>query len=195
VYCIPTETAITGPEVEQLHLDILRQVKKQVSIPVAVKLSPFFSALANLAQQLDWAGADALVLFNRFYQPDIDLETLEVYPHVLLSTPQAMRLPLRWIAILSGQLRCDLAATSGIHTAQDVLKMLMVGADATMMASALLQNGIDHLRRVLEELRHWMEEREYESVRQMQASMNHENYANPTAFERANYLRALNTYM
>ncbi|MFT5089643.1 MAG: dihydroorotate dehydrogenase (fumarate) [Candidatus Latescibacterota bacterium] len=194
IYHIPTELEVSGLEVEQLHLDILEAVKEHISIPVAVKLSPFFSSTASMARQLDWNGADALVLFNRFYQPDIDLEKLEVYPHVILSTPQDMRLPLRWIAILSGRLQCDLAATGGIHSAEDVLKMMMAGADVTMMASALLRNGIGHIGEVLGDMKEWMEEHEYDSVRLMQGSMSHANYANPTAFERANYIKALNTY-
>ena len=134
------------------------------------------------------------MLFNRFYQPDIDLEKLEVYPHVLLSTPQAMRVPLRWIAILHDQVKADLAASSGIHTCEDVLKMLMAGANVTMMTSVLLQRGIEHAGTVLEDMKTWMEEHEYESVQQMRGSMSHQHSADPTAFERANYIRALETY-
>ena len=194
VYLISTETGVSGVEIEQLHLDILGEVKKHVNLPVAVKLSPFFSSMAHMAKQLDWAGANALVLFNRFYQPDIDLENLEVTPNVLLSTPQALRLPLRWIAILHGQIRGDLAASGGIHSAADVLKMLMVGANVTMLASVLLQRGIDQMREVLQGIQQWMEEHEYESVKQMQGSMSHSSCANPTAFERANYIKALHTF-
>jgi dihydroorotate dehydrogenase (fumarate) len=161
---------------------------------VAIKLSPFFSNLANVALRLDDAGANGLVLCNRFYQPDIDLETLEVKPLVLLSTPQAIRIPLRWIAILCGRIQADLAATSGIHTGQDVVKMLMVGATVTMLCSALLQRGIDHIRLVEQELAQWMEEHEYESVRQMQGSMCQYLCPNPSAFERAQYMRALTSY-
>ena len=171
IYYIPTDMNMTGAEVEQTYIDILKAVKSAVTIPVAIKLSPFFSNLANMALRLDDAGADALVLFNRFYQPDIDLETLEVKPKVLLSTPQAIRIPLRWIAILCGRIKADLAATSGIHTGQDVVKMLMAGASVTMLCSALLRHGIDHIRVVEQELAQWMEEHEYESVRQMQGSM------------------------
>jgi len=194
IYHIATETSVSGLEIEQLHLDILGEVKKHVDLPVAVKLSPFFSSMAHMARQLDWAGASALVLFNRFYQPDIDLDALEVVPNVLLSTPQALRLPLRWIAILHGQIQADLAATSGIHSAEDVLKLLMAGANVTMMASALLARGVDHLREVLQGLQEWMGAHEYESVEQMQGSMSHSSYANPTAFERANYIKALSTF-
>ncbi len=194
VYYIPTDPDLLGGTIEQRYLDILTEVKSNVSIPVAMKLSPFFSSMANMARRLDEAGADALVLFNRFYQPDIDLDTLEVTPNVILSTPQAMRLPLRWIAILHGRIKADLAATSGVHTAEDVLKMLMAGANVTMMASALLKNGIGHLWKVLEEVEVWMEENEYESVVQMQGSMSQKSCADPAAFERSNYMKALNSY-
>jgi len=194
VYHISSIIDETGAEIDQLHLDILAEVKKHIGIPVAVKLSPYFSSMANMAKQLDDAGADALVLFNRFYQPDIDLEELEVVPNVLLSTPQALRLPLRWIAILRGQIKANLAGTSGIHTSEDVLKMLLAGADVTMMASALLANGIDHVKGVLQGVEQWLVEREYKSVEQMQGSMSQSSYANPSAFERANYIKALHTY-
>jgi len=159
-----------------------------------VKLSPFFSSPANVACRLDKAGADGLVLFNRFYQPDIDLDSLEIYPNVLLSTPQAMRLPLRWVAILYGHVEADLAATSGIHTAEDVIKMLMVGAKVVMMASALLKNGPGHATAVLAQVSEWLAAKEYESVQQMQGSMSHRNCPDPASFERANYIRALSTY-
>ncbi len=144
-----------------------------------------------MAKRLDAAGADGLVLFNRFYQPDIDLETLELTPHVLLSTPQAMRLPLTWIGILHGRVKANLAATSGIHGAEDVIKLLMVGADVTMLCSSLLRNGIDHLRSVEQGVRQWMESHEYESVQQMKGSMSQIRCADPSAFERAQYMRAV----
>jgi dihydroorotate dehydrogenase (fumarate) len=147
--------------------------------------------MANMARRLDDAGADALVLFNRFYQPDIDLDTLDVVPNVLLSQPQAMRLPLRWIAILHGRIRASLAATSGVHTAQDAIKLLMAGANVTMMCSALLKHGIPRLAVTLDEMRMWMEEFEYESVKQMQGSMSHLHTQNPSAYERVQYMRAL----
>jgi dihydroorotate dehydrogenase (fumarate) len=194
LYYIPTDPALSSDDVERLYLNALKMVKMSVNIPVALKLSPFFSALANMAKQFDAAGADALVLFNRFYQPDIDLENLEVVPNVILSTPQAMRLPLRWIAILFGRINADLAATSGIHTAPDVLKMLMAGASVTMMASALLHNGLGHIRQVIREMEIWMEAHEYESVRQMQGSMSQQAVAEPAAFERANYIKALHSF-
>ncbi|MAS33831.1 MAG: dihydroorotate dehydrogenase [Anaerolineaceae bacterium] len=194
LYHIPTDLNETGGAVEARYLEVVAAVRAAVSIPLAVKLSPFFSNMANMARQLDEKGANALVLFNRFYQPDIDLENLEVYPHVLLSTPQDLRLPLRWIAILYGRINADLAATSGVHTAEDALKMLMAGANVTMMASALLKNGIGHIRTVEADLRRWMEEHEYESVQQMRGSMSQQHAGNPAAFERAQYMRALTTY-
>jgi dihydroorotate dehydrogenase (fumarate) len=194
LYYIPTDPALASDDVERMYLNALKAVKASVNIPLALKLSPFFSAMANMAKQFDAAGANALVLFNRFYQPDIDLENLEVVPNVILSTPQSMRLPLRWIAILYGKIKADLAATSGIHTAADVLKMLMAGANVTMMASALLHNGIGHLSKVLREMEIWMEEHEYESVQQMQGSMSQKSVAEPAAFERANYIKALHSF-
>jgi dihydroorotate dehydrogenase (fumarate) len=194
VYYIPTDPELSGVEVEDRYVEVLGAVKRTVTIPVAVKLSPFFSAFAHFAKRLDVAGADALVLFNRFYQPDIDLERLEVTPSVILSTPQAMRLPLRWIAILHKRLRANLAATSGIHTAEDVLKMLMVGADVTMLCSALLKHGPGHIRTILNDLERWMTEHEYVSVKQMKGSMSQQSLADPAAFERANYMKALNTF-
>jgi dihydroorotate dehydrogenase (fumarate) len=194
IYYIPTDPTLTGAEVEQTYLNILTMVKSLVTIPVAVKLSPFFSNLANMARRLDEAGADALVLFNRFYQPDIDLDNLVVRPNVILSTPQALRLPLRWIAILYGRVRADLAATSGIHTAQDVIKMLMAGANVAMLCSVLLRHGVNHIRLIEEGLRQWMEEREYESVGQMRGSMSQIHCENPGEFERAQYIRALHSF-
>jgi dihydroorotate dehydrogenase (fumarate) len=194
IYYIPTDMFMTSEHVEQTYLDILNAVKKAVNIPVAVKLSPYFSNMANMAKRLDDAGANALVLFNRFYQPDINLETLEVYPHVLLSTPQALRLPLTWIGILHGRIKADMAATSGVHTAEDVIKMLLVGANATMMAAALLKNGIGYLKAVETNLRAWMEQHEYESVKQMRGSLSQMHSEDPSAYERAQYMRALLTY-
>ncbi len=195
IYYLPTDASVTSLEVEEQYLDIFRTVKGSVTIPVAVKLSPYFSAMANMAKKLDQAGADALVLFNRFYQPDIDLENLEVVANVLLSTPQALRLPLRWIAILYGHLKCSLAATSGIHDAKDVLKMLMVGADTTMLCSTLLKNGPQQIEKILKDMQEWMKEHEYESVKQMQGSMSQKSCPNPQAFERANYIKVLDSYV
>jgi len=194
IYYIPTDPNLTGNEVEQTYLDILKSVKSAVTIPVAVKLSPFFSNFANMAKKLDDAGADGLVLFNRFYQPDIELETLEVKPNILLSTPMAMRVPLRWVALLYDRIRADLAATSGVHRASDALKMLMAGADVTMLCSVLIRHGIQQIRHIERELAQWMEEHEYVSVQQLRGSLSQKNSANPTAFERAQYMKALATF-
>jgi dihydroorotate dehydrogenase (fumarate) len=194
IYNIPTDMDLAGAKVEQTYVDILKAVRAAVTIPVAVKLSPFFSNMANMAKRFDDAGANALVLFNRFYQPDIDLEELEVKPDILLSTPFAMRLPLTWVAILHGRVKADLAATSGIHSAEDVLKMLMAGANATMLCSSLLRYGIDRVRVIEKAMREWMEKHEYDSVQQMQGSLSQVKCADPAAFERAQYMRALSGY-
>lgn len=194
IYYIPTDTDLTASEVEQTYIDILKAVKSAVTIPVAVKLSPFFSSFANMAKRLDDAGADGLVLFNRFYQPDINLETLEVHPNILLSTPMAMRVPLRWVAILHGKLRASLAATSGIHRATDVLKMLMAGADVTQLCSVLLRHGARHIGVIERDLKAWMEEHEYDSVQQLKGSLSQKNCDDPSAFERAQYMRAISSY-
>ncbi|MBT3605379.1 MAG: dihydroorotate dehydrogenase-like protein [Candidatus Latescibacteria bacterium] len=194
VYHIATDPTVSGAQVEQLYVDVLSEVKRLVKIPVAIKLSPFFSSMAGMAKQLDNVGADALVLFNRFYQPDFDLEELDVVSNVILSTPMAARLPLRWIAILHGRVSADLAATSGVHEAEDVIKMLMAGASVTMVCSTLLKNGIGHAWRVLDDMNTWLEEREYVSVSQLQGSMSQAACSNPEAYERANYMRALNTF-
>ena len=191
IYFIPTNTEIDGAEVEELYTDIIREVKTAVHIPVAAKLSPFFSNLANMAKRLDQIGTDGLVLFNRFYQPDIDLEELEIKPNVLLSSPQELRLPLTWVGILYGRVRASLAATTGVYRPEDVIKLLMVGADVTMLCSALLRHGVGHLRHVEQGVRTWMEEHEYESVQQMQGSMSQLRCPDPGAFERAQYMRAV----
>lgn len=194
IYTIPTDVDRSSAEVEQTYLDILKAVKSVISLPVAVKLHPYFSSMANMAKRLDQAGANGLVLFNRFYQPDMDLETLEVKTNVLLSTPQAMRLPLRWIAILYDRVKANLAATSGINDASDVLKVLMAGADVAMMCAALYRKGIEHLQTVELEMCQWMEEHDYESVRQLQGSLSQKLCSDPTAFERAQYMRAVLSY-
>jgi len=191
IYSIPTDADVTGAEVEQSYIDIVKSVKKAVSIPVAVKISPFFSNLANMAKRLDQAGANGLVLFNRFYQPDIDLEELEIRPNVPLSTPQALRLPLTWIGILYGRVQASLAGTSGVHGAPDVIKLLMAGANVTMMCSALLRNGIKHLQSVEKGVVQWMQSHDYESVQQMQGSMSQLRCPDPEALERAQYMRAV----
>jgi dihydroorotate dehydrogenase (fumarate) len=194
IYYVPTDIELTSEQIEQTYINILQAVKAAVTIPVAVKLSPYFTNMANMAKRLDNAGADGLVLFNRFYQPDINLENLEVQPNVLLSTPQAMRLPLRWVAILYGRINASLAATSGIHNARDVLKMLMAGANITMLCSVLLREGINHIRCIEQEMRTWMEKHKYESVQLLQGSMSQKNCPDPSAFERSQYMKALQTY-
>jgi dihydroorotate dehydrogenase (fumarate) len=194
IYYIPTSLNLSGAEVEQTYVDIVQAVRAAVTIPVAVKLSPFFSNVASVAKRLDAAGANSLVLFNRFYQPDIDLEELAVKPSIILSTPQAMRLPMRWIAILFGRINADLAATSGIHTALDVAKMLMAGADVTMLCSVLLARGVDQIGVIERELTQWLEEHWYDSVHQMKGSMSQMRCPDPSAFERAQYMRALTSY-
>ncbi len=194
VYYIPTDMDLSSSQIEQTYLDILKAVKSTVTIPVAVKLSPFFTNFANMAKRLDQAGANGLVLFNRFYQPDIDLESLEVKPNILLSTPMAMRVPLRWIALLYGRLKANLAATSGIHRATDVLKMLMAGADITMLCSALLRHGLRQIGVLERDLVAWMEEHEYESVKQLKGSLSQKNCPDPSAFERAQYMKAISQF-
>ena len=191
VYSIPTEMDRTSIEIEQSCLDIVTAVKSVVSIPVAVKLSPFFSNMANMAKRLDQAGADGLVLFNRFYQPDISLEDLEVQTNIQLSTAHEMRLPLRWIAILYGRVKADLAATTGIHSGKDALKILMVGADVTMLCSVLLSKGLSVIREMEAEMSNWLTDHDYQSVRQLQGTMSQKYCADPAAFERAQYMRAI----
>jgi dihydroorotate dehydrogenase (fumarate) len=194
VYYVPTNLDLAGQEVENIYLEMLRSVKRSVTIPLAMKLSPYFSSLGNIAKRLVDEGADGLVLFNRFYQPDLDLETLEVAPRLVLSNSNELRLPLRWVAILYGRLLADLAITTGVHTSEDVLKGLMAGAKVTMMASELLQNGVRRIKEILGEIESWMDEREYASVAQMIGSMSQQHCAEPAAFERANYMKTLDSY-
>ncbi len=194
IYRLATDLNKSGSEIDQSYVDIVKAVRDAVSIPIAIKLGPFFSSTAWMAHQLDKAGANGLVLFNRFYQPDIDLEKLEVVPNVLLSTPMDMRLPLRWIGILYGRITADLAATSGIYNEKDVLKMIMAGAKVTQMMSCLLKFGIGHISEVLSQLVNWMEVNEYVSLDQMRGSMSYMNIADPSQFERANYMKVINSY-
>jgi dihydroorotate dehydrogenase (fumarate) len=194
VYFIPANPYVPGEEIERRYVEILRDVKRSVSIPVAMKLSPYFSSIGDVARRLTDEGADALVLFNRFYQPDFDLEKLEVEPRLVLSRPHELRLPLCWVAILYGELLTDFAVTSGVHDHCDVLKSLMAGAKVAMMASELLRGGVGRIEEILRAMREWMEEREYVSVNQMIGSMSRTNVADPSAFERANYMRMLASY-
>lgn len=194
VYHMPTDVSETGTRVKQMHIEILEAIKSRVSIPVAVKLGHYFSALPAFAARLEKAGADALVMFNRFYQPDIDLETREIKSALRLSTSEEVLLPLRWLAVLHGKVNLSLAATSGVHTAEDVLKLTMAGADVTMMASALLKHGPGHIRKLRQDLIEWMDAHEYDSLTQMRGSMSLEKVPDPGAFMRANYIKMLNEY-
>ncbi|MCL6476121.1 MAG: dihydroorotate dehydrogenase-like protein [Firmicutes bacterium] len=194
VYYLPTNPEMTGAAVEQLTTDVVKAIRQEVKIPLAVKIGPFFSSIPNMAKQLAEAGANALVLFNRFYQPDIDIENLEAVPHLVLSDSDELRLPLRWVAILYGRVPADLAITTGVHTYEDVLKGLMAGAKVTMMASELLENGVERVGQILQEMQMWMEEHEYSSVQQMIGSVSHQKVAEPAAFERANYVKVLGSY-
>jgi len=194
VYFIAADVEETGEQVERRYLDLVAAVRRAVGIPVAVKVGPYFSSMANMARRLVEAGADGLVLFNRFYQPDIDVEDLKVRANVELSTSAELRLPLRWIAILKGRVKASLAATTGVHTAEDVLKLVMAGADVAMSASALLRRGPGWLTGVRDEMAAWMEEHEYDSIEQMKGSLSQAASPDPAAFERANYMETLVTY-
>ncbi len=194
VYYVATDAEMTGADVENMYIDALKAVKQNVKIPVAIKLSPYFSSMANMAKKLDEAGADGLVLFNRFYQPDFNLEKLEVEPNLVLSSNWEMRLPLRWIAILYGNIKANLAATSGIHSHQDIIKVMMAGADAAMVCSELLVNGVGRITAMLKGMEEWMTENEYSSIQMMKGSMSQKSCAEPAAFERANYMKTLQSY-
>ncbi|HEX6114091.1 MAG TPA: dihydroorotate dehydrogenase-like protein [Geminicoccaceae bacterium] len=194
VYHIPADLETSGRAVEELYRQVLREVKAAVRVPVAMKLNPFFSALGEMAQSLVSSGADGLVLFNRFYQPDFDLETLEVTPTLDLSRPEEVRLPLLWIAVLHGRLDTSIAASTGVRSAREVLKYLLAGADAVMTTSALLQHGPQHLAVLVDGLEQWLEQRGYASVEQMKGSMSQKSVADPTAFERANYIKVIEAF-
>lgn len=194
LYYIATNPEISGPTTEYMYLDAVARVKASVNIPVAVKIGPYFTAMANMARDLHNNGADALVLFNRFYQPDLDIEAMEVTPSLTFSRPEEMRLPLRWVAILYGRIPVDFAITGGVHTYRDVLKGIMAGANVTMMAAELLQNGLGRIGEILADMKHWMHEFEFTSIRQMRGAMSQRNVAEPAAFERANYMKVLQSY-
>jgi dihydroorotate dehydrogenase (fumarate) len=193
VYFVPTDPEVTGSTVEDQYVELVEAVRGSISIPLAVKVGPYFSSMANMARRLVSAGADGLVLFNRFLQPDLDLETLEVVPHLELSTPSELRLPLRWIAILRGQLAASLAATTGVHTAEDAVKLILSGADAVMMTSALLRHGPEYLRLVLDGVEEWLGA-SYASVEQARGSVSQIVVSDPGAFERSSYMQALVSY-
>jgi dihydroorotate dehydrogenase (fumarate) len=195
VYFIAADPDESGASVEHRYVDLVESVRSEITIPLAVKIGPFFSSVGHMARRIVDAGADGLVLFNRFMQPDIDLDTLRVDPTLTLSTSEELRLPLRWIAILHGRIKASLAATTGVHTSADALKMLLAGADVVMMASALLHHGPEHVGVVLREIEAWMDEREYTSVEQLRGSMSQANIDNPVAFARANYAQLVTSFV
>lgn len=194
IYYLPTSLLLSGAEVEQMYIDLVRDIRMSIDIPIAVKLSPYFSSTANMMHRLTEAGAQGLVLFNRFYQPDLDLDNLEVVPNLILSQSDEMRLPLRWIAILYGRIAADLALTTGVHNAQDALKAVAAGANVAMMTSEILLNGIGRFSEILTEMKLWLEEREYQSIRELHGSLSQINVAAPAAFERANYIQVVKSY-
>jgi dihydroorotate dehydrogenase (fumarate) len=194
IYYVPTRTDLSGAEVEQIYVDLVHDIRASVNIPIAVKLSPYFSSTANMMHRLSEAGANGLVLFNRFYQPDLDLENLEVVPNLILSKSEEMRLPLRWIAILYGRIAADMALTTGVHTAEDALKAVAAGAKVAMMTSEILLNGIGRFGEILSEMKLWLEEREYLSIHELHGSLSQINVAAPAAFERANYIQIVKSY-
>ncbi|GLV59711.1 dihydroorotate dehydrogenase [Dictyobacter sp. S3.2.2.5] len=195
IYYLPTDLSLSSSEVEDTYVRLVRDIRAMVQLPIAVKLSPYFTALPQFARRLVEAGANGLVLFNRFYQPDLDLENLQVVPNLELSSSHELRLPLRWIALLYGRIQTDFALTSGVHSAQDVLKAMMAGANVAMMASTLLANGIEQLTRIRTDMQWWMDEHEYPSLDLMRGSMSQQAVAEPAAFERANYLRVLDSFI
>ena len=194
IYRIPTESNVAGSTIEETYIDTVRTVRAATKIPLAVKLSPYFSNFANMAHRLDALGADGLVLFNRFYQPDIDLEKMEVTPNLTLSVPADMRLALHWIGILYGKIRASLAATSGIYQAHDVIKMVMAGANVTMLCSALMRHGITHIQKIEMETAAWLKDHGFDSLGDIKAKMSQKNCPDPSAFERAQYVRGLSSY-
>jgi len=195
IYFLPTDPEMSGAKVEQLYTELVANVSSTVRIPLSVKLSPFFSSVANMGRLLDKAGANGLVLFNRFYQPDFDLENLEVVPSLVLSRPNELKLRLHWTALLYGNVKADIAITGGVHSAEDVVKSMMAGAKVACMTSAILEHGPEHFTTVCRDLVRWMEEHEYESVEQMQGSMSAQKVPNPAAYERTNYLKVLSSYV
>jgi len=194
VYFIATDTSMTSLDIEDTQVDLVAEVKSAINIPLAVKISPFVTSIPNFAKRLVDAGADGLVMFNRFYQPDFDLDELDIIHNLDLSTSSDLRLPLRWISILHGKVNADFALTSGIHTYKDVLKAMMAGANVAMTASKLLHDGEQAIGQILNDLEEWMKEREYESIQQMQGSMSQKSVKEPAAFERANYMKVLGSF-
>lgn len=194
LYYLPVDSRLSAGELETTYVNLVGDVRKSIQIPMAIKLSPFFTAFPNMAERLVQAGADALVLFNRFYQPDLDIEALEVTPNLVLSNSNELRLPMRWIAILYGKVKADLALTTGVHTAEDVIKAIMAGASGVMLTSELLQNGIQRIPSLLVEVEKWMLDHEYGSIEQLRGSLSQRSIHEPAAYERANYIKALKTF-
>jgi len=194
IYHIPVDPDVSGEQVERQYVELVQAMKAEIRIPLTVKLSPYFSSMANMAKKLDGAGANGLVLFNRFYQPDYDLESLEVVPNLILSNSHELFLRLHWIAVIYGSVQADMALTGGVHCATDVVKSMMAGAKVAMMTSALLKRGITYLDTLCTELLIWLGEHEYDSIRQMQGSMSRKSVPQPQAFERANYMKVLSSY-
>ncbi len=194
LYDIPTDLETTGGQLEHQHLEVVRAVRREIHIPLSVKIGPQYSSPGNFARNLVESGAQGLTLFNRFYQPDLEIETFEVKPQIILSTPQAMRLPLRWIAILHGRIQAQLAASGGIHEAQDVVKMIMAGADVTMLCSVLLKHGIGRIAKIEQGLVELMEKLEYDSVSQMRGCVSYKKCEDPSIYERALYIKGLKSY-
>ena len=194
IYYLPFDPSVTSADLEQNYIQLVKDVRREIKIPLAVKVSPFLSGVANVLQQFSQAGADGLVLFNRFYQPEIDLESMEVTPSLSLSTSAELRLPLRWVALLYGQIKADFAVTTGVHNAEDVIKCMMAGASASMMASELLKNGIKRIPEILTGMQTWMETNEYESIKQMKGSMSAQAVREPHALRRSNYIKVLNSF-
>ncbi|MCI0442870.1 dihydroorotate dehydrogenase-like protein [bacterium] len=195
IYYLPTDPEVSGVEIENRYLDTIWDVTANISIPIAVKLNPYFSSISNMAQRLDEAGADGLVLFNRFYMPDFDLENLDVVPHLTLSNSSELLLRLHWAAILFGNIEADIAVTGGVHTAKDMIKCIMAGASVTMMTSALLKFGIHHIAEVLSDLEFWLEEHGYESILLVRGVMSRKSVTNATVHDRVNYMKVLSSYV
>jgi dihydroorotate dehydrogenase (fumarate) len=194
IYYLPFETNLASADLEDTYVNFVSKVRSKINIPLAVKIGPYFTGMGNVCSKLVQAGADGLVLFNRFYQPDFDLEELETYPNLVLSTSQELRLPLRWIALLYGRVKTDFALTTGVHSAEDVLKAMMAGARVAMLASALLKHGPERVTEILADLEKWMTTHDYTSIQQMQGSMSEQSTHNPHALRRSNYMKVLNSY-
>ena len=194
IYYIPTDPSINSEKIEENYINLVKSVKQKIRIPLAVKLSPYFTSTPNLLKKIEEAGADAFVIFNRFYQPDIDIENLEITKNLVLSSSDELRLRLRWAAIMYGKIKPDIAITGGIHTSPDVIKSIMAGAKVSMMTSALIKNGIEHIEKTLSEVTDWLSKHEYESMKSIQGLLSQENVLEPSAYERANYMKILGSY-